>query len=796
MGVVVVDDADDEVAKKVLKSVSDLRCPVLILRSSPSRFWLRRTANSVEVDRTLDRKMKGLHDQSILTVADRSPTALEAISKVLGKRMILVTNSRRKAVHPENVDTFSLRDRPNRPETERIRNVDYVVFSCVLKGSVRSPKKAQPVHGFDETAAEMFSRWIGYATRIDPGGISRPTAILVDEKPRIERFLDELGENASIMVNDITQGYAEALGKAFDARNRVPHIELAVLVVESPTKARTISGLFSSISREKVGKTTAHWAMIGSNLLQVVATQGHVYDLSLEGGFHGVLKKKDSFVPRYGFIKRCGKCGTQTVSKSVCTVCGRGDLSSKKELMDAIRQLVIRTGSVMLATDPDPEGEKIAFDAMVYVAPVAEQISRAEFHEVTRRALEEAIRNPRPMSFPSVQSQIVRRVEDRWLGFELSRRLWDKFGNRRLSAGRAQSPILGWVADRFRESREKKNYLVVELESGLTVWLDVTGREDRRGLAKSLANETAQLVVLGEEVIEVKPRPPYTTDSLLFDSYSFLRMGPSSAMRLAQDLFETGLTTYHRTDSTRISSYGIGIAKGYVEGRYPGLFRPRAWGDHGAHEAIRPTRSLDLDTLTESLTRGDLKLSKALTRYHERLYDMIFRRFMASQMTAARVRTQCFEVRISSFRAEMQRRVEVVEKGFSAVLPIRVDPEVKSGPQGVKLASLKTLPKVRLFSVGELVAEMRRRGIGRPSTYAKLTDTMMRRRYAFEVHGRIVVTNLGLQVSDYLREGFGKYVSEETTRTLEGKMQQIEEGKEDYQKILSDLYKEVRSMPP
>jgi reverse gyrase len=433
---------------------------------------------------------------------------------------------------------------------------------------------------------------------------------------------------------------------------------------------------------------------------------------------------------------------------------------------------------------------------MAYISPVADRVGRVEFHEVTRKGLEEALSSPRKVLPNLVQSQILRRVEDRWLGFELSRRLWDRFGSRRLSAGRAQSPVLGWVVDRFRESRQKKNYVVIELESGITIWLDVTGREDRRDLAKSLEGQVAQVKVLSEEVIEVKPRPPYTTDSLLADAYSFLHLSPGSAMRMAQDLFETGLTTYHRTDSTRISSHGIGIARDYIDSRFPGEFRARPWGEQGAHEAIRTTRSLDQEKLSESIRKGELKLSKSLTRYHEGLYGIVFRRFVASQMQSAMVRVQKFEVSVSDFRVEMQRRVEVVRKGFTHVVPLRLEPKVTSGPQRVKSTALKTVPKVRLFTLADLVSEMKRKGIGRPSTYAKLADTVLRRRYAFEVHGRIIATNLGMQVSDYLRSNFTKYVSEETTKALGDKMQQVEEGKEDYQKMLAELYEEVKSMPP
>jgi len=796
----VADDLDEDVVKGIGKTIS--ASSMLWLKCSPKTSRGRGVSRFRQgFDRTLDRRIGELCRHSILIIASRSSTVLDTISEMLAGRSVMVHTSSGKRGDRKESGSQSSDSEFAKKTSSNIRDVEYIVFHGVPvdlpnqpSGDVDSRSKHEAV-----VDLESYLMWMGRTAAIDPDGISFATAILIDDKSNVDFFLSALGEEQEFVARDITKGYRDELQRILNeskGREKTPHLEPTVLVVESPTKARTISHLFGTVASGKHDSVSTHWTVIGNKLAQAVATQGHVYDLSLDGGFHGVLKRRDTFVPRYGFIKKCKKCGNQLVSKNICNVCGAKDLFSKRVIMETIRQLAIRTGSVSLATDPDSEGEKISFDVMAYVMPVSERIERAEFHEVTRRGVEEALRSPRSVSIQLVESQILRRIEDRWLGFELSKRLWDRFGNRRLSAGRAQSPVLGWIVDRFRESRQKRNYIIVELESGMTVWFEVTGREDRREVAKSLKDKVAQVNLLGEEIVEVKPRPSHTTDSLLADSYSFFRLSPGNAMRLAQDLFETGLTTYHRTGSTRLSSYGIGIAKAYIERNFPGDFRPRSWGEPGAHEAIRATRGMDLSALRDSLRKGELKLGKPLTMYHERLYDMIFRRFIASQMASAMVKVQHFEVLISELRSEMHRRVEVVERGYSAVVPIKLEPKVTSGPQRVKSVSLKTLPKVRLYSVGEVVLEMKRRGIGRPSTYAKLADTMIRRRYAFEVNGRIIATNLGMQVSDYLRANFNKYVSEETTRTLEEKMQRVEESLEDYQRVLADLYQEVRSIPP
>lgn len=799
-GVALVDDVSDEIAKKFMKTTRKAVASVVWLKSSPSRLPTRRNSNSsVVLDRTFDRALGEQYRHMILTIEGRSPEVLADIHGALGDRAIYVVNRGARKSLPRDALAFDYSNMPDHEERARIRRASFLVFYKPSSAPSKSQDDGRSSTGPEKGVADDYLRWMGYAVDLDSEGFSLPAAVIVDSKTGIANMLKQLESQISFMAKDATATFREALldpAVASTRSARAEHVEPILLIVESPTKARTVASIFRRVGSEKVGPLTVQWTLMGNKLLQVVATQGHVYDLSLDGGFHGVFRKKGSFVPRYGFIKRCRRCSGQVVSKDVCNFCGGSDLVSKKETMDAVRDLASINERVLLAADPDSEGEKIAFDIMAYISPVADRVERAEFHEVTWRGLEEAFGFPRMVLPGLVQSQVLRRVEDRWLGFELSRRLWDRFGNRRLSAGRAQSPVLGWVVDRFRESRQKKNYIVVELESGLTVWLDVTGREDRRDLAKSLKGQTAQVNVLSEETVEVRPRPPYTTDSLLADAYYVLHLSPASTMRIAQDLFETGLTTYHRTDSTRISSYGIGIAKNYIESRFPGAFRGRSWGEKGAHEAIRTTKSVDQEQLSELVRKGELKLSKPLTRYHEGLYGMVFRRFMASQMESATVRIQKFEVSIAGFKVELHRRVEVMKKGFTAVVPLRLEPKISSGSQNVKSTSLKTLPKARLFTLGDLVSEMKKKGIGRPSTYAKLADTALRRRYAFEVHGRIIATNLGMQVSDYLRLNFAKYVSDETTKALGDKMQQVEEGKEDYQKMLSELYEEVKSMPP
>lgn len=642
-----------------------------------------------------------------------------------------------------------------------------------------------------------YAKWLSLSVQVRESMVKWPTVLLISERDKLRALEAILRE---IHDPHITSGALESLAE--HARQGVigsslnPHVEVDLLIVESPTKARTVAQIFGRIGASKKGELPTYWTQIGRILLRCVATGGHIYDLVLEGGFHGVRTDGNRFAPAYGFIEKCPKCGKQVVSVMVCGRCGSQELRSKEGLMRGIRSLSASAKSVFVATDPDAEGEKIAIDISAYVSPFANDVKRVTFHELTKRAIVESLQSPREISMPLVEAQMVRRIEDRWIGFELSKRLWENFSSRHLSAGRAQTPVLGWVVDRVRESKEKKIYLIAQLDSGIAAWVDVTGRDDIKELKKMMRSAVAEIEVIREETREIKPFPPYTTDSLLRDSFSFLHINPNYAMRLAQDLFEMGLITYHRTDSTRTSSYGIEVAKTYLDQKFPGQFRPRTWQKEGAHEAIRATRSLDLGSLLNKFRSGELKLSKQFTGYHQRLYEMIFRRFISSQMRAATVVYQHFRITLNDFVIEKERRVEVKEPGFTMMVPLKIEQRINPGHEPVKSVSKRTMPKVWLFTVGDIVTAMKQKEIGRPSTYAKIIDTILTRRYAFEVNGRIISTKLGNDVSDYLRSRYGKYISEEATRKLERTMKRIEDGQEECQEVLSELYREVISLPP
>ncbi len=318
--------------------------------------------------------------------------------------------------------------------------------------------------------------------------------------------------------------------------------------------------------------------------------------------------------------------------KGVCPRCGSTNVRDALENVVAMREIAQEVDEILIATDPpDTEGEKIAWDIRNVLAPYTPNIKRIEFHEVTRPAIMKAIQEARDVNENRVNAQIVRRIEDRWIGFELSQELQRVFESYNLSAGRVQTPVLGWIIERYKEFTESEVYFLgLTLENGLQVTIEL-GKDGKDV-------EPPEYVIVEEvqlEERELNPAPPYTTDAMLKDASTFLKLSAPETMRLAQDLFELGLITYHRTDSTHVSNTGIEVAKEYITQELgENYFKPRPWGgEEGAHEAIRPTRPIDTGRLMQLIRDGIIQLSRNLTRNHYRLYDMIFRRFMTSQMT-------------------------------------------------------------------------------------------------------------------------------------------------------------------
>jgi reverse gyrase len=599
------------------------------------------------------------------------------------------------------------------------------------------------------------------------------------EKEELQRVF-EIVDSDRKRVKEILEGKVKAETKNL--------LKTALVVVESPNKARTIANFFGKPVRRRIWDVDAYEINIGNKLLLLTASKGHVFDLTVKDGIWGVKEEEEKFIPVYDTIKYCTRCGEQTIENH-CSKCGGKPDVDKLTVVRALRDLALEIDEVYIASDPDTEGEKIGWDVGTILKPYQKNMKRMEFHEVTKWAFLSALENPRELDENLVKAQIVRRVADRWVGFSLSQHLWEVFKKHWLSAGRVQTPVLGWVIERYRESKEKVGILRVETKAGTFSFRF----EDMKSFKETTADKI-KIKVKSRKVVEKNPLPPFNTGELLKEASKVLGLSANEVMNIAQELFENGFITYHRTDSTRVSTVGMGVAKEYISEKFGAEFlKLRSWGEGGAHECIRPTRPLDVNGLRTLVTVSGS--TSVMTKNHYRVYDLIFRRFMASQMIPVEVETLEIEIKLLPENVETneEKLLSIVKNGWNLIVPLKVEPlpiELKEGETyylSVLSFTKRKVPKVLPYTQGELVEEMKKRGLGRPSTYAKIVQTLLDRRYIVEKGKFLYPTRLGIKVFTYLSSNFPEYTSEEFTRELESLMDKVESGEEDYQEILRRL---------
>jgi len=583
----------------------------------------------------------------------------------------------------------------------------------------------------------------------------------------------------------------------------VDPVKSALLIVESPNKAKTIANFFGKPTIRPLENVKVYEVSTGDFLLNIVATKGHMFDLVNRAGIHGVEKINGHFIPVYGTIKRCNNCGAQFVEGNKCPKCGSPDIRDAKNVVNEIINLAKEVDITFLGLDPDIEGEKIAWDVFNIIAIAYPEVRRMEFHEVSKTAIHNGLHTPRNLNINLVKAQLVRRIEDRWLGYELSKVLWDKFNKTNLSAGRVQSTVLKWIINRYNDWQKSLHYFYKLNLGQISILLDFPEDKtlsDATKREKILKNTQATVVSVEQSIRTINPLPPYSTDTMLADATHVLKLSADAIMKLAQDLFESGLITYHRTDSTRISTQGFKIAKDYITDTYgTSLYFPRQFGHGGAHECIRPVRPIDAKRLIELMREGVISNAK-LTPNHLSLYSLIFRRFMASQMTVAEGKYQVAKLQILDKEILIEGLLELTKEGFTVEYNLHLPPKVKplNPNQAFSVIDVKKWrsSQTKLYTQAELIKEMKEKGIGRPSTYAVIIQKLFARGYIEEKNGKVRPTLLGTRVGNFLSTHYYDLVSEEKTKTLYEKMNKVETNEVDYQEILNDTFNELKEKIP
>jgi DNA topoisomerase-1 len=547
-----------------------------------------------------------------------------------------------------------------------------------------------------------------------------------------------------------------------------------LIIVESPAKAKTLSRFLNG-------------------QYEVRASMGHVRDLpkSQLG-----IDIEHGFTPDYVVIP-----GKETTIKELAA-------SAKK------------ASHVLLASDPDREGEAIAWHLAAALHLRAPQ--RIELHEITPTAVQHALETPRAMNQDLIDAQQARRVIDRLVGYKLSPLLWKKI-RRGLSAGRVQSVAVRLVCEREAEIDQfvaveswTLDAILAKLDrperpfsarlyrkQGADKDLQLAKEADVSTILRALEGATYRVSGIETKDTTRSPRPPYITSTLQQDASSRLRFAPKRTMRIAQDLYEgmelgaqgpVGLITYMRTDSFRLSDEAVTAARTYIGGTYGATYvrsdRPQ-WKAKGpvqdAHEAIRPT----------DVTRTPDSVASFLSPEQQRLYRMIWQRFVASQMTPARYAQTEALIGAGEYVFKATGSVLMFD-GFYRVWPrdSENDEERELPPLTVdellQLRELKpeqhfTEPPPR-YTEASLIKELEKRGIGRPSTYAPTIDVIQTRRYVQQIERRLHPTELGKTVNAWLIEHFPAIVDIGFTAEMEGELDEIEEGQRKWVPVVREFY--------
>ncbi|WP_238882574.1 type I DNA topoisomerase [Clostridium sp. YIM B02551] len=545
-----------------------------------------------------------------------------------------------------------------------------------------------------------------------------------------------------------------------------------LVIVESPAKAKTI------------GK------YLGKNYV-VEASMGHVRDLpkSQLG-----VSIEENFSPKY------------------ITIRGKGDL------LDKLKKLAKKSDKIFLATDPDREGEAISWHLANILKISSEESCRIEFNEVTKEAVKASIKKPRPINQNLVDAQQARRVLDRLVGYQISPILWKnvKWG---LSAGRVQSAALKLICDREEEIKafEPKEFWTVDcflkknnkkfqvkLSQYKNKKIEINTEEKALKIIDDL-NEGNYLVKEVKKGSKLKnPLPPFTTSTLQQDANKKLNFMTKKTMSVAQKLYEgveikgrgtIGLITYMRTDSVRISSEAQGKALEFIKETYGESYSPKTprvfkskKNIQDAHEAIRPTYI----EITPEIAKDNL------TPEGYKLYSLIWKRFVASQMSSCELNTISVLIENGDYKLRASGS-NIKFDGFMKIYEYTTDeenedvtiPEIESGEE-LKEDSISpkqhfTQPPSR-YTEASFVKLLEEKGIGRPSTYVPTISTLIDRKYVLREKKNLIPTDLGFIVNNIMSDYFNEIVDTDFTAEMESKLDNIEEGKDNWKKIVEEFF--------
>lgn len=545
-----------------------------------------------------------------------------------------------------------------------------------------------------------------------------------------------------------------------------------LVIVESPAKAKTI---------EKY---------LGDKYV-VLASMGHLIDLPKSR--IGVDVEHD-FTPEYLTIR------------------------GKAKLLKELQKYAKKAGAVLLASDNDREGEAISYhirDALV-LKNADLDIKRIVFNEITPQAIRDAVREPRVLDEDKVNAQKARRVLDRLVGYNLSPLLWKKVKNG-LSAGRVQSVALRMICDREREVESfiPEEYWSLEADfkkgrysfSGELVSFrgekaDLKKEAEVRAVMDAISGAPCAVAQIKESEKTVKPKPPFTTSKLQQTAANRLGFTSKKTMQIAQQLYEginigstrIGLISYMRTDSVRVSDTALKEAREYIAANHPAELPPEpiAYATdkkaQDAHEAIRPTM---VKYTPESI-------KEYLNKDQQKLYGIIWERFVASQMTNARIRSLALDVAAGDavFRVNSSR---MVEKGFYKVIKLLSTKEDKDSSlpemrQGEELRLEGYRPEQHFtqgsarYTDASIIKALEEQGIGRPSTYAPIISVLLERYYVTRENRQLAPTTLGKMINEILVESFPNVIEPGFTAGMESMLDEVEESKRDWVAALKDFY--------